>query len=210
MCRHPSHQNTMNIINIYSQFQETLSVEIQLLDWMRRVMQKFIMLSVLISACLSRAFRHSYFRSCKCQTRDSSKNYPFMPVHVLPDYNRQLMNEKVRRVLCLWSISCLRASVFNPSSCYKIFSLIVFGLCPFSFDIVSCMLCWVEPTLLFKQKIIEAEKGFKQKKLRNAIGLTLVSSYYGIQYCWKCLKETLQKKKNQDSQLIAEENQFAH
>ena len=105
------------------------------------------------------------------------------------------MNEKVRRVLCLWSISCLRASVFNPSSCYKIFSLIVFGLCPFSFDIVSCMLCWVEPTLLFKQKIIEAEKGFKQKKLRNAFGLTLVSSYYGIQYCWKCLKETLQKKK---------------
>ena len=72
------------------------------------------------------------------------------------------------------------------------------------------MLCWVEPTLLFKQKIIEAEKGFKQKKLRNAIGLTLVSSYYGIQYCWKCLKETLQKKKNQDSQLIAEENEFAH
>ena len=49
-----------------------------------------------------------------------------------------------------------------------------------------------------------------QKKLRNAFGLTLVSSYYGIQYCWKCLKETLQKKKNQDSQLIAEENQFAH
>ena len=72
------------------------------------------------------------------------------------------------------------------------------------------MLCWVEPTLLFKQKIIEAEKGLKQKKLRNAIGLTLVSSYYGIQYCWKCLKETLQKKKNHDSQLIAEENQFAH
>ena len=140
----------------------------------------------------------------------SSKNYPFMPVHVLPDYNRQLMNEKVRRVLCLYSISCLRASVFNPSSCYKIFSLIVLGFCPFSFDKVSCLLCWVEPTLLFKQKIIEAEKGLKQKKLRNAIGLTLVSSYYGIQYCWKCLKETLQKKKNHDSQLIAEENQFAH
>ena len=73
MCRHPSHQqltNTINIINIYSQFQETLSVEIQQLDWMRRVMQKFIVLSVLISACLSRAFRHSYFRSCKCKTRD--------------------------------------------------------------------------------------------------------------------------------------------
>ena len=34
-------------------------------------MQKFIVLSVLISACLSRAFRHSYFRSCKCKTRDT-------------------------------------------------------------------------------------------------------------------------------------------
>ena len=34
-----------------------------------------------------------------------------------------------------------------------------------------------------------------QKKLRNAFGLTLVSSYYRIQYCWKCLKETLQNKK---------------
>ena len=34
-----------------------------------------------------------------------------------------------------------------------------------------------------------------QKKLRNAFGLTLVSSYYGIQYCWKCLKETLQNEK---------------
>ena len=34
-----------------------------------------------------------------------------------------------------------------------------------------------------------------QKKLRNAFGLTLVSSYYGIQDCWKCLKETLQNKK---------------
>ena len=51
-----------------------------------------------------------------------------------------------------------------------------------------------------------------QKKLRNAFGLTLVSSYYGIQYCWKCLKETLQNKKNENekSQLIAKENHFAH
>ena len=34
-----------------------------------------------------------------------------------------------------------------------------------------------------------------QKKLRNAGGLTLVSSNYGIQYCWKCLKGTLQNIK---------------
>ena len=51
-----------------------------------------------------------------------------------------------------------------------------------------------------------------QKKLRNAGGLTLVSSNYGIQYCWKCLKGTLQniKIKNKNSQLIAKENHFAH
>ena len=194
----------------------------------------------------------------------SSKNHPSMPVHVLPDYNRQFNKwessqstlfvkyllftcfrlqpllllqdffvdcarilslflwRSVLFVLLSWtyngsqqkslkerkdsskrssgmSLAWLKsapttessASVFNPSSCYKTFSLIMFGLYPFSFDKVSCMLCWVEPTLLIKQKIIEAEKGFKQKKLRNAIGLTLVSSYYGIQYCWKCLKETL-------------------
>ena len=51
----------MNIINIYSQFQETFSVEIQLLDRVRRVVQTFIALSVLISMSLSHAFRHPCF-----------------------------------------------------------------------------------------------------------------------------------------------------
>ena len=74
---------------------------------------------------------------------------------------------------------------------------IVLGFCPFSFDQVSCLLCWVEPVMLFKQKSFKRRlgRGFKRKKLRNAVGLTSVSSYYGIQHCWKCLKETLYKKK---------------
>ena len=57
-----------------------------------------------------------------------------MPVHVLPDYNRQWMNKKVFRVHCLNTISCLRAPVFYPFPCYTIFTLIVLGLFPFSFD----------------------------------------------------------------------------
>ena len=87
---------------IYSQFQETLSVEIQLLDWMRRVMQKFIVLSVLISACLSRAFRHSYFRSCKCKTRDTAPRTTLLCLYtsclIIIDNS---INEKVLKVLCL-------------------------------------------------------------------------------------------------------------
>ena len=43
-----------------------------------------------------------------------------MPVHILPDYNRQWMNEKVFRVHCLNTISCLRAPVFYPFPCYTI------------------------------------------------------------------------------------------
>ena len=51
----------MNIINIYSQFQETFSVEIQQVDRVRRVVQTFIVLSVLISMYFSHAFRHPCF-----------------------------------------------------------------------------------------------------------------------------------------------------
>ena len=47
----------MNIINIYSQLQETFSLEIQQLDRVRKVVQTFIALGVLISMSLSHAFR---------------------------------------------------------------------------------------------------------------------------------------------------------
>ena len=47
----------MNVTNIYSQFQETFSLEIQQVDRVRRVVQTFIALNVLISMSLSHAFR---------------------------------------------------------------------------------------------------------------------------------------------------------
>ena len=50
------------------------------------------------------------------------------------------------------------------------------------FLMTKCLVCFAELNLQwFSAKIIEGEKGFKQKKLRNVIGLTLVSSYNGIQ-----------------------------
>ena len=53
---------------------------------------------------------------------------------VLMDNIKYYINEKVFRIHCLNTISCLRAPVFYPFPCYTIFTLIVLGLCPFSFD----------------------------------------------------------------------------
>ena len=67
----------MNIINIYSQFQETFSVEIHPLDRVRGVVQTFIALSVLISVCLSHAFRHPYFQIVNTKQGTQFQEPPF-------------------------------------------------------------------------------------------------------------------------------------
>ena len=58
----------MNITNIYSQFQETFSVKIQQLDRVRRVVQTFIALSVLISELVT-CFSLTLFLDRKYKTR---------------------------------------------------------------------------------------------------------------------------------------------
>ena len=67
----------MNIINIYSQFQETFSVEVHPLDRVRGVVQTFIALSVLISMCLSHAFRHPYFQIVNTKQGTQFQEPPF-------------------------------------------------------------------------------------------------------------------------------------
>ena len=121
----------------------------------------------------------------------SSKNHPSMLVHVLPDYNRQFNKwESSRGTLfvkyLLFTCFCLRPLLLLQDffiDCAGILFLF------FWLSVLFALLSWT--CIALNAEIIEAEKGFKQKKLRNAVGLTLVSSYYGIQYCWKCLKETL-------------------
>ena len=141
----------------------------------------------------------------------SSKNHPSMPVHVLPDYNRQFNKwESSQSTLFVKYLlfTCFRLQPLLLLQdflidCVRIMSLffrqsVLFALLSWTYIAFQAKNHWSEERIQVKEAQECHWLDFSQLLLRNPVLLEVSQ------------RNSAKEKKKQDSQLIAEENQFAH